>query len=146
MQLDPDSGSDVSIINRCQFNDLQRNLYSTTTAITLTKSFTHFTAANSHVMKFDGFFTAILKTISGAQVTTRIFVSDLPPSDPPLLGEFELLTLGLITYHPEGRQVNVRKIEEKSKTLDNGIKIELKNKDWIKKFGDLYEKYKKVFS
>ena len=55
MQWDPDSGSDVSIINRRQFNDLQRNMYSTTTAITLTKSFTHFTAANSHKMNFDGF-------------------------------------------------------------------------------------------
>ena len=63
MQWDPDSGSDVSIINRRQFNDLQRNLYSTTTAITLTKSFTHFMAANSHKMNFDGFFTAILKTV-----------------------------------------------------------------------------------
>ena len=146
MQWDPDSGSDVSIINRRQFNDLQRNLYSTTTAITLTKSFTQFTAANSHVMKFDGFFTAILKTISGAQVTTRIFVSDLPSSNPPLLGEFELLTLGLITYHPEGKQVNVRKVEENSKKLDKGIKIELKDKDWTKKFETLHEKHKKVFS
>ena len=34
------------------------------------------------------------------------------------LGEFELLTLGLITYHPEGKQVNVRKVEENSKTTD----------------------------
>ena len=72
-------------------------------------------------MKFDVFFTAILKTISGAQVTTRLFVSDLPSSDPPLLGEFELLPLGLITYHPEGKQVNVWKIEENSKKLDKGI-------------------------
>ena len=95
MQWDPDSGSDVSIINRSQFNDIQRHFYNSSTAITLTKSHSHFTTANSSRMKFDGFFTAILKTISGAQVTTRIFVSDLPPSDPPLLGEFELLTLGL---------------------------------------------------
>ena len=146
IQWDPESSSDVSIINTRQFNDLERNLYSTITAITLTISFTHFTAAKSHKMNFDGFFTAILKTISGAQVTTQIFVSDLPPSDPPLLGEFELLNIGLITYHPEDRQVNVRKIEEKSKQLDNGIKIELKDKDWVKKFGDLHEKYKKVFS
>ena len=63
--------------------------------------------SNTSRMKFDGFFTAILKTISGAQVTTRIFVSDLPSSDPPLLGEFELLTLGLITYHPEGKQIGL---------------------------------------
>ena len=146
MQWDPDSGSDVSIINRSQFNDIQRHFYNSSTAITLTKSHSHFTMANSSRMKFDGFFTAILKTISGAQVTTRIFVSDLPPSDPRLLGEFELLTLGLITYHPEGKQVNVRKVEENSKKLDKGIKIELKDKDWTKKFETLHEKHKKVFS
>ena len=72
MQWDPDSGSDVSIINRSQFNDIQRHFYNSSTAITLTKSHSHFTMANSSRMKFDGFFTAILKTISGAQVTTRI--------------------------------------------------------------------------
>ena len=121
MQWDPDSGSDVSIINRRQLNDIQKHFYQTTTAVTLTKSYSYFTAANTFQMKFDGFFTAILKTISGAQVTTRIFVSDLPSSDPPLLGEFELLPLGLITYHPEGKQVNVRKVEENSKKLDKGI-------------------------
>ena len=146
MQWDPDSRSDVSIINRRQFNDVQKHFYQTTTAVTLTKSYSHFTAANTSRMKFDGFFTAILKTISGAQVTTRIFVSDLPSSDPPLLGEFELITLGLITYHPEGKQVNVQKVEENSKKLNKGIQIELKDKDWIKKFETLHGKHSKVFS
>ena len=64
-------------------------------------------------MNFDGFFTAVLKTISGSQVTIQNFLSDLLPSDQPLLGDFKLLTSGLITYQPEGLQVNARKVEEK---------------------------------
>ena len=114
---DPDSGSDVSIKNRSQYNSIQRHFYNSSTAITLTKGHSHFTTANSSRMKFDGFFTA-----------RRIW------------------TLGLITYHPEGKQVNVRKVEENSKTTDKGISIELKNKDWIKKFETLHKKHEKVFS
>ena len=97
-------------------------------------------------LNFDRFLTAIFKTLSRAHVTTRISVSELTSSDPPLLEEFELLTLGLITYHPEGKQVNVRKVEENSKKLDKGIQIELKDKDWIKKFETLHGKHSKVFS
>ena len=51
MQWDPDSGLDVSIINCSQFNDIQRHFYNSSTAITLTKSHSHFTTANSSHMK-----------------------------------------------------------------------------------------------
>ena len=65
-------------------------------------------------------------------------VLNIPPNEHSLLGERDLLMLGLICYHPNGSFV---------KTITSYPEPTIATEDpkWIKQFKDLHSKHKKVF-
>ena len=141
LEWDPDSGSDITILSRAEFQKIQRHFCK---SITLSQTFATFTTANNSAMHFDGYFNAIFTTISGATCKSKIFVSNLPPDEPPLLGENELLALGLIKYFPEGRQI--RKVQKQAESKSNPLpKIELTDKKYVETFEALHKEYGNVF-
>ena len=145
LQFDPDSGSDVSILSRHHFLILEKYFFKSKSAIQLTRTKTKFTAANNLRINFDGYFLCTFTSLSGATCQSRIFVSDLPPDEPPLLGEQELLQLGLITYHPEGKQV--KQIKENSSKVEPTLPtIALKEEKQIILFETLHNNFSDDFS
>ena len=90
----PDCGSDAVIVTRGHFKKINNQL---TQKLKLFPTEKTFYAANLSKMPFDGFFNATLKSLSGAQCNSRVYVANLPISEPPLLNETVLLKLGLIT-------------------------------------------------
>ena len=81
------------------------------------RSNTYFSAANTTEMEFDGYFCATLRTLSGATCETRIYVCNLPSTEPPILGEPELSKLELITYNPLGKQI--KQVKEQPNLKEN---------------------------
>ena len=135
IQFQADSGSDVSLLSRKNLQDLENYLK---TKIPLKKVTKKFRAANFTSINFDGYFIAKLKTLSGQTCSTEMHVLNIPPNEASLLGETDLLNLGLICYHPNGSFVkSITKYPEPTIATDDPI--------WIKKFKDLHSKHKKVF-
>ena len=144
LQFLPDCGSDGTVINSETFANYQHFINA---SVNLSKSQTTFTAANDTPINCHGYFHANLSTESGNTCNAKIYVADISPSDPPLLGEDHLLTLGLITYHPQGS--SIRKVAKEPITADNPISkinIELTDPSEIEMFESLHKKYKGVFS
>ena len=142
IKFQPDCGSDLVLINRFVFNDLQKFLNK---KINLTHDFQQFYAANLSKVFVDGYFIGNITTESGASCESRIYVQNVPKSEPPLLNEATLLKLGLINYNPKGKTVKlVSKVTPDESTVLPEIKCE--SKEYIEKFSKLHERYKKVFS
>jgi len=144
LQFQPDCGSDVTLISENDFANFQHHNSSN---ITLSETQTNFTAANNTQMNFIGFFHTTLCTKSGKSCEAKVFVADIPDSDPPLIGEKHLLNLGLITYHPNGS--NVRKIAQINTC--NGehlsmIKVELNDPTEQDLFKNLHKRFSSVFT
>ena len=136
----PDCVSDVVIITRGhlkQINDYNQQ------EMKLQPTDTKFYAANLSRMKFDGYFNATLQSQSGATCNTKVYVANLPITEPPLLNETVLLELGLITYSPEGRVKQISKNQTKQNPSDP--KIALNEPEYIKRFTNLHAKYSTVF-
>ena len=135
VKFQADSGSDVSLLSRKNFEDLEIFLKQ---KIPLKKVTKIFRAANFTTINFDGYFIATLKTLSGQICTTEMHVLNIPPNEHSLLGERDLLMLGLICYHPNGSFV---------KTITSYPEPTIATEDpkWIKQFKDLHSKHKKVF-
>ena len=132
IKFQADSGSDVSLLSRRDFQDLENYLK---TKIQLKKVTKIFRAANFTTINFDGYFTAHLKTLSGQTCITEMHVLNIPPNEKSLLGETDLLNLGLICYHPNGSFVrSITSYPEPTISTNNPI--------WIKKFKDLHLKFK----
>ena len=134
-KFQPDSGSDVSLCSRQHLRDLE---FITKKPIKLKPVTRTFRAANNSQIVFDGYFIAELQTQSGKKLLTRMHVLDMPPNDPALIGEIELLKLGLMRYNPKGELI--RSISNYPKP-----KINLDDPKFHKKFNNLHERFKKVF-
>ena len=93
----PDCGSDAVIVMRGHYEKINQ-----LKKLKLHQTEKTFYAANLSRMPFDGYFNATLTSASGAQCESRVYVANLPTSEPPLLNETVLLQLGLITYSPDG--------------------------------------------
>ena len=124
VKFQADSGSDVSLLSRKNFQDLEFFLKQKIPLKEVTKIFR---AANFTTINFDGYFIATLKTLSGQICTTKMHVLNIPPNEDPLLGERDLLQLGLIHYHPNGTFV-------KSITTYPKPTIATEDPQWIKKW------------
>ena len=134
IKFQADSGSDVSLISRKNLYDLEIYLKK---KIPLKKVTKLFRAANFTTIIFDGYFIANLKTLSGQTCTTEMHVLNIPPNEAPLLGERDLLHLGLMHYHPNGTFV-------KSITSYPEPTIVTKDPKYIQLFKDLHSKHRKV--
>ena len=132
----PDSGSDVTLCSRQHLRDLE---FKTNQKIPLKPVTRNFRAANNSKIIFDGYFIAQLQTRSGQTCNTKMHVLNMPPKDPPLIGEIELLKLGLMRYNPNGEFV--KNINSFPKPI-----IKLDNPKYKILFENLHEKYRKVFT
>ena len=135
----PDCGSDIVIITRNhlkQINDYNQQ------EMKIYQPDTNFYAANLSRMKFDGYFNATLQSQSGETCKTKVYVANLPMTEPPLLNETVLLDLGLITYSPEGRVKQISKNQIKQNPSDPNIA--LNEPEDIKRFTNLHAKYASV--
>ena len=139
LQFQPDCGSDVTLISE---NDFANFKYHTSSKIALLQNECSFTAANSTPIEFLGFFYTTLFSKSGRNCKAKIYVADLPESEPPLIGEKHLLELGLITYHPHGG--SIRKIAQ-NETMPK-ISIELQLDSDRELFENLHKRFSSVFT
>ena len=98
----PDSGSCVTVISKYHHKELKHSLKQSLPLHPINR---HFRAANGSEIIFQGFFFANLATLSGTSIKTKIYVLNLAPEEPPLLGESDMLRLGLIKYNPNGGMV-----------------------------------------
>ena len=71
IEFQPDCGSDLVLINRFVFNDLQKFLDK---KINVTRDFQQFHAANLSKVLVDGYFIGNITTESGASYESRIYV------------------------------------------------------------------------
>ena len=101
-QCDPDCGSDATIISRYHLSDLEQQ---NKTTLPLNPVDKLFKCANSTECFLDGYFNGTLRTKSGKSKYTKIYVLKMTQREPPLLGEEDLLDLGLISYNPDGDYV-----------------------------------------
>ena len=136
----PYCGSDAVIVTRGHFKKINNQL---TQKLELFPTKKTFYVTNLSKMPFDRFFNATLKSLSGAQCNSRVYVANLPISEPPLLNETVLLKLRLITYNPDGfvRHVKESNVDQNS----SEPKIATKDPKYIKIFQDLHKEYGTVF-
>ena len=134
IEFQPDCGADVSICGRHHVKNIESN---TKTKINLQKDNRPFKAANSTPVNFDGFFNANLTTLSGNTCQTKMYVLNINPKEPPLLGELDLLRLNLISYHPTGYVKLVSSAPNPT--------IEITEPKYLNMFQNLHQKYNKVF-
>ena len=139
LQFQPDCGSDVTLISE---NDFANFKYHTSSKIALLQDECSFTAANSTPIEFLGFFYTTLFSKSGRNCKAKIYVADLPESEPPLIGEKHLLELGLITYHPHGG--SIRKIAQNDTMPKISIELELDSDREL--FENLHKRFSSVFT
>ena len=134
--FDPDSASDANIISTHHLRDLRKaGLHIELRPVTKT-----FKAANGTFMVFEGFFNAKLSTVNSAQ-DTKIYVYDMPRSEPPLLGEKSLFALGLIKYSVSGEFV--KSVNSKiSKPIITNL---IKNVKFKAKFDSITNRYHRCF-
>ena len=134
-ECDPDCGSDATIISVYHLRDLE---FQNKQKIPLKPVTKLFKCPNSTDVVFEGYFHGTLRTKSGKTKQTKIHVLKMSPREKPLIGETDLLDLGLVRYNPSG--ACVKKITSYPKP-----KIDVEPPSMKLKFDALHEDMKVVF-